>query len=197
VKSGIKILLLSIFCVFDCRSQLKIGLKGGINYGKAISNLYPENYSNSLGYRAGLTIGYKFSGWEISSGGLLSFRGTCANFSFLSSNCLPTHFIFIEVPIVVYKSFFSDKIKIGIGMVNGFTGSPPIHLIDDREFEIDGELLFAWNFTKRFNFELSYLFGGIANSFSDRDTHLYAQGNLSLNYTFYSHSFRKKTINVP
>ncbi|MBK8484895.1 MAG: hypothetical protein IPO86_06795 [Saprospiraceae bacterium] len=198
MRNSIKTLLFTTLCVVDCYSQLKIGLKGGINYGKAISNLYPnETYSNAIGYRAGLTIGYKITSWEISTGGLLSFRGACDNFSSQSSNCWSTHFIFIEIPIIIYKSFYSDKFKIGIGLVNGFTGSPPINLIDDREFEVDGEILLAWNITKRFNLELSYLFGGIANSLSDRDTHLFSVGNLSFNYTFFKHSFRKQSNKVP
>ncbi len=175
--------------------QVGLGIKGGINYGIVKDNLDPPNsdyYDNAIGYRLGLTLQYRFKILKFGTGCLISLRPTCANYSFLGNDCSTLQFVFIEIPISVYRTFYNNKIELGFSIINGITKYPPISLIEDKVYETDLEFLIGWNINKRFNFELSYLFGGLDALFSNRDTHLYYVSNLSLNYTFYRF---KKTRN--
>jgi len=175
-------------------SQFSLGIKGGINYGIAKSNIdptYSDRFDNAIGYRLGLTLQYRLENLKFGTGCLVSFRPTCANYSFFEDGCGTLYFHFIEIPISVYYSFLNKKIEVGFSIINGFTKYPPISLIGDKEYEIDLEFLLGWNINKRFNVEISYLLGGLDPLFSDRDTHLFFVGNLSLNYTFYRFSFKK------
>jgi len=169
-------------------SQINFGFKSGLNYGLVKGNIDPPNadyFDNALGFRLGLSFQYRLGRVKFGTGCLLSFRPTCAKYSFFKKDCGTLHFTFIEVPLSIYHSFLENKIELGFSAINGFTKYPPISLIGDKEYEIDLEFILGWNINNKFNIELSYLIGGLDPLLSDRDTHLYYVGNLSLNYTFY------------
>lgn len=162
-------------------SQISLGLKGGVNYGQVRGNIDPpesDRFDNGIGLRIGLTLNYSIGRLKFGTGGLLSFRPTCAKYSFFKNECGTLHFTFIEIPISFYRTFLDDKIQTGISVINGFTKYPPISLIDDKEYEIDIECSLAWNINQKFNIEISYLFGGLNPLFSERDTHLFFVGNM-------------------
>lgn len=177
-----------------CTSQLRFGVQAGINYGNILNTLVPfdnDEYDNLLSYRAGLTVSYPINNWKISSGFLLSARGTCTR-SFFYPGKVPQIFGFYEIPLIVSRFIHSNKLELGFGLVYAMDGGRAVSLIGDKKYEVDLQMSIAWNINRRFSLEAAYLYGGIDSYISNRETYLYSVGSLSLKYNFATISFSKK-----
>ncbi|MBK9107352.1 MAG: hypothetical protein IPM92_02955 [Saprospiraceae bacterium] len=170
-------------------NQLSINTKVGLNYGTTKINVEPnfrDSYDNAFGFRFGLISQYKIKNFILGTGCLVSFRPTCAKYAFFEGRCGTLYFNFIEIPISLHHTFIKNKLVFGLSLINGFTKHPPIHLIEDKEYELDFEVHLGWIINPRFNIEISYLVGGLDPLNSNRDTHLFYVGSLSLNYTIFN-----------
>jgi hypothetical protein len=165
-----------------------MGISLGLNYGNLNTvNVPPDGiiYQPISSPTGGIFFKYKTNRWNFNSGLYISQRGSLVTYPNGSDNQkLPQYFGFYEWPICLSRSFFNTRFEFGVGIVNAFKASYAIHLIGEKQYEIDFKSIILWNINKHLELEASYLFGGLNNAFFKSEAYLFSVFNISLGYSF-------------
>ncbi|MEP7197594.1 MAG: hypothetical protein ABI851_13815 [Saprospiraceae bacterium] len=197
----IKLFLFYVLFSFSILAQgkLKFGIKAGVNYGTLVTSLVPPDgtpYYHQFNFIAdGFIINYTYREWKLYSGYIFSVRGSNAILPVFGDKRYPQNFSFFEWPLLISRNLYSKKFRIGAGIINSYKDFSSIHLIGDRNYELDVKGFLEWDINKRFSMDFSYLYGGINNLFSKRETYLFSVMNLSISYYFLNIKVGKKTHN--
>lgn len=190
----------AIYYVFihavNLQSQIQLFATGGINYSNVntilILDITPhlqDHYFYTTFYNFGVGICYPLKKVNLYTGLRSSSRGSKTDYLTPPfATYIYDIYDFLEMPLIITRSFFRKKLELGGGIVNSlrlYTNSYT-RGNEHEYYGLDLKGVIKYNLLRRFSLEGSYLFGNFDKLiFNKKGNYLYSVFAINIDYSFY------------